>query len=687
MKHLAELVWLLSFSPGLMAQEAATDSILMNLRLDEVVVTGTGTEHYLKDVPVQTDVISGKALEQYQGRSLEDILEGLSPSITFNASDMGSGIQMNGLGNDYILILVNGKRMAGDVGGQNDLSIINTANIERIEIVKGASSSLYGSDAIAGVINIITKKNKDRVSVTNNSRVGYHGDVQQSEVIGFKHGKVNSTTSVFVKHTDGWRNTTEEWDHHEVVEGSVTKTVNRATNFTLSENLSYQVNRRLSLTADASYYQRKTYRLCGPYKYYAYDQFYRNIDAALGGKYQLNDKDYLSLDLTYGKYNFYYDYNQMETTDYFDEETGKRIIRYPGERILQTAQQQLVAHAKGVFYLGDEHTLSAGLEYQFNHLKAPHRIIDDKASVYTISPYLQDEWNISDRLNVTAGLRWVVHKEFGQQLTPKISALYKWDNWNLRGSYSYGFKAPTLKELYDDYVAQIGGGPMKHYKGNTDLTPQTSHYVSLGIEYRINRVQVAITGYYNRIRDMIALTEVPTSAEDKLDEIQATIQYQNLAKARSFGFDVSVDYQILPSLAIRGGYSYTDAKAQYTDDPSDPNYMLYTPINGTSFHNANWKAAWNHEWKAYKLDISLFGRYSSTRYYITDGNGKAYQLWRLNTSHRVWNTNKWNITLHAGIDNLFNYVDRTPFGRHRGTSTPGRTLYASVIVKFSNKDK
>lgn len=67
MKHLAELVWLLSISPGLMAQEAATDSILMNLRLDEVVVTGTGTEHYLKDVPVQTDVISGKALEQYQG--------------------------------------------------------------------------------------------------------------------------------------------------------------------------------------------------------------------------------------------------------------------------------------------------------------------------------------------------------------------------------------------------------------------------------------------------------------------------------------------------------------------------------------------------------------------------------------------------------------------------------------------
>ena len=125
---------LLLESMYLSAQDLAKDSIGMSFKLDEVVVTGTGTEHYLKDMPVQTEVISGKALEQYQGRNLQDILEGLNASITFNPSDMGSGIQMNGLGNDYILILVNGKRMNGDVGGQNDLSVINIANIERIEI-------------------------------------------------------------------------------------------------------------------------------------------------------------------------------------------------------------------------------------------------------------------------------------------------------------------------------------------------------------------------------------------------------------------------------------------------------------------------------------------------------------------------------------------------------------------------
>ena len=240
---------------------------------------------------------------------------------------------------------------------------------------------------------------------------------------------------------------------------------------------------------------------------------------------------------------------------------------------------------------------------------------------------------------------------------------------------------------YDDYITQIGGGPWKHYYGNKDLKPQKSNYYSASVEYHASNLQITVTGFYNRIKNMIALTEIPTSAEDRLDEIEASMQHKNLSKARSFGGDISLTYQILSSLAIGGGYSYTDAKAQYTDDPADPNYMLYTPINGTSFHNANWKLAWNHAWKKYKLDVTLFGRYQSTRFYITDGDGKSYQLWRLNTRHNVLKKKKWNLDINVGIDNIFDYVDRTPFGRHRGTTSPGRTWYASFIVKFQNKHK
>ena len=170
-------------------QIASAQSILkdkddkeLSVLLNEVVITGTGTEHYLKDAPVQTEVITSKALEQYQARSIDDLLSGLSPSLTFHDGDMGSHIQLNGLNNDYILIMINGKRMNGDVGGQNDLNQLNPANIERIEIVKGAASSLYGSDAIAGVINIITKRNREKMELTNTSRIGEYGDIRQVPV-------------------------------------------------------------------------------------------------------------------------------------------------------------------------------------------------------------------------------------------------------------------------------------------------------------------------------------------------------------------------------------------------------------------------------------------------------------------------------------------------------------------------
>lgn len=128
--------------------------------LAEVVVTATGTERLLRDVPVQTEVISRKMLESYGGRSIEDILGGLTASFAFAEGDMGSQMQLGGLGNSYILILIDGKRIHGDVGGENDLGLIDPQNIERIEIVKGAQSALYGSDAMAGVINMITRKHE-----------------------------------------------------------------------------------------------------------------------------------------------------------------------------------------------------------------------------------------------------------------------------------------------------------------------------------------------------------------------------------------------------------------------------------------------------------------------------------------------------------------------------------------------
>ena len=173
--------------------------------LPEVVVTGTGTQHLLKDAPVQTEVITSKMLRNYAGKSIEDILGGLTASFAFNQDDMGSQMQLNGLGNSYILVLIDGKRIHGDVGGQNDLSLIDPQNIEKIEIVKGASSALYGSDAIAGVVNIITKKHREEgLLIENTTRVGSYGDVRQHNGLALNYGKFSSYTNFQLQHSEQW---------------------------------------------------------------------------------------------------------------------------------------------------------------------------------------------------------------------------------------------------------------------------------------------------------------------------------------------------------------------------------------------------------------------------------------------------------------------------------------------------
>lgn len=652
------------------------------IQLDEVVVTGTGTAHFMKHAPVLTEVITAKDLAKYSGSTIEEILSALSSSITINPGDMGSNIQLNGLKNDYILVLIDGRRINGDVGGQNDLSIISPAAIERIEIVKGASSSLYGSDAIGGVINIITKKSHDKFNFSSSTRVGGYGNFLQTLLMGMTHGKLTSNTSLTFKHTDGWQNTTNEWDHHEVKDGSVSKTVNRANNYSIAQSFEYRVNPDFGISADASFYEKRIYRPTGQWKFYLHDYFYRNQDYGVGMKWRLSDRNQITFNSAYGIYNYFFDYTGEETTNFFSEK-GRRIVHYPGDRVLQTAQERWLNHLKGVFYIGDHHILSTGLEYQHDAMQAPYRLSSGKRSAYTLAAYAQEEWSVSEHFNVTGGVRYVYHKAFGSKITPKLSAMCVLGNLTLRGTYSMGFKTPTIKELYQNYITSIMG-PLKAYYGNENLRPQSSHYGSLGIEYRTEKLRMNATGHYNSISDMIALTVVPTSPQDKLMEVEETMKYHNLAHGRTYGVDASLTWDILPSLALETGYSYTNAKAQYTDDPKDENYMKYLPMNATSFHNVTCRLTWSKK----DLDISLFGRGQSTKYYITNGNGAGYTMWRINVHDRLVKAKGWTLDANAGVDNIFNYVDRTPFGRNRGTTNPGRTLFVNVLVKFqNNKDK
>ena len=294
--------WALGLAWLCVAQTQWAQGVMKTDSVQEVVVTGTGTQHLLKDAPVQTEVISHRQLQQYAGRSIEDILSGLTASFDFNENDMGSHLQMNGLGNSYVLILIDGRRLHGDNGGENELSLIDPHHIERIEIVKGASSALYGSDAIAGVINIITRKHREHgVMVENTTRFGSYADIRQHNGISLNYGRLSSYTNFQLQHSDGWQNTSEEalsqTEYH--ITDSRNKTVNRHTNWQLAEHLTYQLTRQIEVYADGSIYWKRIYRPSGHHPgvdVKTYDLQYDNSSLSAGGKWKLNDMDVITTD-------------------------------------------------------------------------------------------------------------------------------------------------------------------------------------------------------------------------------------------------------------------------------------------------------------------------------------------------------------------------------------------------------
>ena len=676
---------------SLSAEVSAQSNVAMQDSIPEIVVTGTGTEHYLKDAPVQTEVISRKMLDSYAGATLEDILSGLCASFDFSAGDMGANMQLGGLGNGYILILVDGKKMHGDVGGQNNLGLIDPARIERIEIVKGAASALYGSDAIAGVVNIILKKHRENILIENTSRGGSYGEFRQSNTVQFKVGKFTSSTNFQLKHSDGWQNTTyEDPNRYEYpITNSINKTVNRYTDWQVAQRFDYQATKDLSLYADGSFYRKRIYRPCGVPDYKTYDFLYRNSSVATGGKLKLKNSNSIMLDVNYDSHAYYYMYTR-ETWDKEYDDSGKEISfpYFPGDKGLQSDQSRLLLQLKGIFNLPYFNRLSVGTDTEINWLDAPRRLDEkDQVSDYTTSFYAQDEWTPIERLNITAGGRLTVNQNFGVRITPKISALYKLGAFNLRATYSEGFKTPTLKELHYRYIRQMSIISLN--LGNTELDPQTSRYVSGGLEYNGTRFSINVTGYCNWVDNMITLVTIPLSQAP--GDLVVTYdparvrQYQNMDDARTYGVDVNAKWTPVQSLTLTGGYSYLDTEANQYDE--EDQVMKHVIIDGMAHHRATVSAIWTHAWRRsnYRLGIGVYGRIQSKRYYQDDGNGKAYNLWRLNTRHQFKLGKRWNAEVNAGIDNIFNYYETTYHSLNYGTTTAGRTFYGSLMIQFGQK--
>lgn len=622
------------------------------INMDQVVVTGTGTHKRMSESPVPISVITAKDLKDASITTFEEAMSKLTPTFSFITNGMGTTMSMNGLPEGYVLILENGKRLAGD----DTYTRIDMANVKRIEILNGAASSLYGSDAIAGVINIITDDSKNRINIGSNTRYSTKNRFTQSVNADVHSGKFGSYTSYQRQQADGWQlNAFEEVKDKKTEEVKLEATDKEASTAfhsnSISQRFVYDASNRLSFYARGGYYNSANDR---PITEYKYNILHESYIYGAGAQYIINKSSYINADFFADNFTSSYGYIQKSGNFQPGDEEERKHTRYYN------------ANVRGVFGLGKYNKLSAGTEFVSEYLTSQSESIEKK-TMYTMAVFAQDEITISKNLQAFIGLRYIYHENFKNYATPNVALLYNLYGVNLRASYAAGFRTPTLSQLYATDVAKTND---RLTLGNANLKPEKNDYFSFNAEYVHSRFSITATAFINNVRNMINYRTL--SPEEAMqyghDEVR---QRDNIDKARIKGANIAFSSYLGAGFTLNGGYSYIDAKDVHTNKPIDKSLK----------HAGNIAAMWAHNWNNYRLNVNLNGRIQGERYSQTYGYAPKFQIWNLNTTH-TFNLGDFVLEPGVGIENIFNYKDDRFWNSNYATLTPGFSPYVSLRLHF-----
>jgi len=650
--------------------------------LNPVVVTGSGHHQRLKSTATPVHVLSSQEIREQGISTFDAALTRMMPQVSMAPSSMGTFLRLNGLGNKYILILINGQKLSGDISNNVDLNRINMSRVKRIEVLDGAASSLYGSDAIAGVINIITDQPAQQlVSITSDTHVSGHGVLTEAVSLDIYKNGFGSYTSFTHDRADSYQTTDLEY-----VKGSDTETQQTiAPLFTgyrsniFGQKFTYNPNQHLALNAGLDYSYKITDRpetrsdITGGTDY---EMRYKGFRWSVGGIYKFTSRNSLQADFTVDRFRYGKEY---------DVETKTNAI---GDYVQSKKQRMMEGELKGILGLSAHSTTIFGADWRKDYLTATSGNIEQ--NVYTLAAYAQHEMRLLKDFTATLGLRLTHHETFNNHLTPKVTLMYAPGNFRFRATYSAGFRAPGLDELYYHYFAVNRGKPQISF-GNQGLKPEKSHYFSLNAEYRDDVIAVSVTGYLNRVNDMVVKQNVkvdnssldmlrrefPEMTDDQAAKLEQYALYQNSDKGDVKGVQVNVSANIFPGLNLSTNYVYTYARTK--------SGVEWEPLERSIRHAATVAANYHHTWGRYGLNINLNGRLQSKTYYTgIYEDAPGYGIWNLHTTH-TFDCTKWAfVEPSIGIDNLFDKVDRRidSSTRKYALYSPGRMLVFGLKLKL-----
>jgi len=660
---------------------------ISNTKLEEVVVTATKTLRQLSTLPMPAKLITKDEIAKSSSAKLSDILDD-QPGI-FIVPDFGggNGIQIQGLDSQYTLLLIDGSPIIGRQSGTLDLDRISIGNIEQVEIIKGSSSSLYGTDALGGVVNLITSKAKDSISAeasykistfnTNDISVNLGKISQNGDNLNFYFNSFNSngydlnddpilnTVEPYKSYTGFLRHNFKKnkWSYFSSV-----RIYNENQNFRLDEN-SYGKNiiNELGINSSINYIKNKNYKLI-------FENYYTNYK---------NDEE------------FRLNQNSIEES-FFNQSLFKSELR-------------------SIYTINKKNTLTFGLGF-YSELLKRNNFNREEVSQNSFNYFVQYEGFIFENTNYVFGARYDQYDEYESEFSPRFAIRTQInDNVSSKISIGKGFKTPDYRQLYFNFsnsssgYSVIGFNAAKEIISNLQslgqisnliisqdefegkLKPETSISFNLGFNIKTNKSTVFDINFFrNQISNLIDYKIIASKVNG-----QSIFSYYNLNKVYTQGIEFNSTSTVFNDIEISLGYQFLEAKDNDSKNqikngevfarrtPSSPTFQIkpkdYFGLYNRSKHNFNLKIS--YAFKDY-FDIYFKSKYRS-KYGLSDSNGNNllddfddFVESNLISDISI-SKNYKNYILTFGVENLFDYTDRENIPNY-----PGRIIYSKLNIKL-----
>lgn len=611
--------------------ELSDEEVLTLLAENEtIVVTGSRREQTLGDSVVATEVVTRREIKDSGAQNLGQLL-GSQPGLEVVQGLRGQEVRMQGLSPDYVLILIDGQRTIGRVNGAINLSRMATGDIERIEIVKGPSSSLYGSDALAGVINIITRKGKDTLSTEVTTTIGGLGQFDAAARIEgrWKHWQSESALA--------WH----EADGYDLDSTDLATTASGFEEFNASQRLRLGSDKR-HFGLGAEYLLRDQQGIDESATGAVFDRYNRTEIIAVSvmstirvGTGQLDG----SLRLSQWQDQFASDQRNADDLDTFG------VSR---ERLVEGKLQ--FNHA-----IGSSHHVVAGIDTLGQVLSADR--LSETGKRGQVALFLQDDVIIPGVADAIAspGVRVTYDSQFGSNISPKLAA-----RWNpredvaLRASYGMGFRAPGFRELLLNFE---NPGVGYRVDGNPDLAPETSTGLNMSAQFTPTKsAGITLAGFHNEIENLITTNLVTVENGTQM------FSYVNIGEARTMGVESQLSWKPSKTVQLELAYTFTDTLDRESN----------MPLPGRARHRGSFQASYQ---PFSELRLHARGTASGKRIYSSEELLESSSPFVDISARAETNITKF-LTLYTGFNNLLGA------GESRLAPMPPRTFYGGATITY-----